>query len=153
MQNLIKNRHGNLVSDSERECTKCKAVYKRTSKTVTMCNKCNCERVKKHDLRKKMVARAKNRAKLHSITCTIKYTDVVIPEYCPIMGIKMEQFIGKSGGRKNSPSIDRIDNSKGYEPDNIQIISHLANQMKSQASPEELVKFAKWALAEYNALS
>lgn len=153
MQELTKNLQGYLVSDTHRECTKCGNIYERTSKQVTMCPKCNCERVKGHDLRKKMVARAKNRAKESDLAYSLTFEDIIIPTHCPILGIPLSQVQGSPGGRPGSPSIDRIDNTKGYTKDNIQIISHLANQMKSHASPKELVRFAKWILAEYNELS
>ena len=44
-------------------------------------------------------------------------------------------------------SIDAIDPTKGYNPDNIQIISMKANAMKNSASKEELAKFAEWVLS------
>lgn len=47
------------------------------------------------------------------------------------------------------PSIDRIDSTKGYTKDNIQVISSKANTMKSNASVEELRMFAYWVLREY----
>lgn len=40
--------------------------------------------------------------------------------------------------------------SKGYVKDNIQVLSLLANQMKSNATPEELVKFSKNVLKIYD---
>lgn len=60
----MKNREGYFVSETERECTKCGIIFNKTSKTVTLCNKCNSERVKCTDPRSKMFARAKGRAKI-----------------------------------------------------------------------------------------
>jgi hypothetical protein len=45
-----------------------------------------------------------------------------------------------NGGKAvpNSPSIDRIDPERGYVKGNIKIISFRANQIKSDASHQEL---------------
>lgn len=43
----------------------------------------------------------------------------------------------------------RIDNNKGYIKGNVQVIGRRANIMKSSASPEELLKFAKWVINTY----
>lgn len=40
-------------------------------------------------------------------------------------------------------SLDRIDSSKGYTPDNIQWVHKIVNQMKSNHSEEEFVRFCK----------
>lgn len=48
---------------------------------------------------------------------------------------------------KWTPSIDRIDATKGYTKDNIQVISKQANAMKWDSTKEELVEFAKGVLA------
>ena len=140
------NREGNLVSDTHRQCTnpKCRVIFEKTSKTVTLCNKCNSEIVKSSDPRLKMLARAKSRAKKHNININIDISDIVIPEYCPILGVPLIIHKGSSGGKKNSASIDRIDSSKGYIKGNIMIISHLANMMKSSATNKELITFANW---------
>jgi len=140
------NREGYLVSESERECTKCGVIFNKTSKTVTLCNKCNSERVKCTDPRSKMFARAKSRAKKKGLDFSITLSDIIIPEFCPILGCKLECKSGKPGGQKASPALDRIDSNKGYIKGNIQIISHLANMMKSHATEEEMISFAKWTL-------
>jgi hypothetical protein len=49
-------------------------------------------------------------------------------------------------GRKtdNSPSLDKIDNEKGYVPGNLAIISSRANAIKSDASLEEIEAIAAY---------
>lgn len=81
---------------------------------------------------------ARARARKMGIAFNLKVEDIVIPEKCPIFGVLMT-----SPGRY-APTIDRIDNTKGYTPENIQVLSKLANQMKSSATPEELVLFSKY---------
>lgn len=143
------NREGYLVSDKQRECTKCGLIFNKTSKTVTLCNKCNSERVKSNDPRAKMLARAKSRAKEKGIYFDLTINDIFIPEICPVFGFDLKSKKGKPGGQKCSPALDRIDSTKGYTKDNIQIISHLANMMKAHSTNEEMIIFAKWVLNKF----
>jgi len=141
------NREGYYVSDRERECTACGMIFPKTSKTVTLCNRCNSERVKAWKTPEYgLWARAKSRCKTSGLEFDIQMSDIVIPERCPYLNIPLEVHKGSAGGKPHSPALDRIDNSKGYIKSNIQVISHLANQMKANASKEELVKFAKSVL-------
>lgn len=55
---------------------------------------------------------------------------------CPVFGFDLEWNSG--GFRETSPSIDRIDSTKGYTKDNVQIISWKANRIKGYASVEDL---------------
>lgn len=90
---------------------------------------------------KYLVNKAKQRAKKLGLEFNIDYTDIIIPEYCPILGIK---FIhGKPKDYQYSPSLDRIDSSKGYIKGNVAVISTLANTMKNKATREELEAFSK----------
>ncbi len=141
---MEKNREGYLVSDTVRQCTSCLYLFKRTSKTVTLCPSCNSGRVKTQCAKTRMYRRAKRRAFEKGLTCTITPEDIHIPERCPILDIPLYTTEGKSGAYKHSPSLDRIDSSKGYEPENIWVISQLANAMKSNATVEDLKKFAEW---------
>ncbi len=78
----------------------------------------------------------------------ITIDDVVIPEYCPVLGIKLEATVGT--GRRNlnelesSPSIDRIDNSRGYTKDNIMVISLRANNLKKDATLQEVKALVRY---------
>lgn len=54
---------------------------------------------------------AKVRAKKFGIEFSIDPEDVVLPEFCPIIGCKL---IKGDGHRQDAPSLDRVDNTKGY---------------------------------------
>ena len=97
---------------------------------------------------KAMLQRARKRAKQQGIPFDITESDIIIPTVCPILNIPL--FRGKNYPKGNSPSLDKIIPSKGYIKGNIQIISQRANLMKLDASKEELVKFAKWVLANFD---
>lgn len=146
---LTKNREGYLVSDTERQCTNCLCIFERTSKTVTLCPTCNSGRVKSQSATIRMWRRAKNRAIERGHEFDIEHEDLEIPEKCPILDIPLVVGKGRSGGNPNSPALDRIDSTKGYTKDNVMVISHIANMMKSSANKEELIKFAEWILDTY----
>lgn len=66
----------------------------------------------------------------------LELEDIVIPDICPCLGIEI--IPGTNYGQDNSPSVDRIDPSKGYTKDNIWVISHKANRIKNNATIQEL---------------
>jgi hypothetical protein len=146
---LIKNREGYLVGKTHRECTACNTIFEITSKTVVLCKPCNSLRVKATGEVGKMLARAKQRARDKGLEFDLTAADVVIPSVCPILGMPLEHKKGSPGGAHNSPALDRIDNTKGYVRGNVIVISHLANMMKSSATPEQLLKFADWVYSSY----
>jgi hypothetical protein len=81
-------------------------------------------------------AQAKARAKKRNTSFTITKEDIIIPEFCPVLGIPLFK-IGKKVG-PNSPSLDCIIPELGYVPGNIVVMSFKANTMKSNASFEEI---------------
>lgn len=94
------------------------------------------------------VQRAKKKGLKFNIT--LDYICEIAPVRCPILDLELVYGYGQLTGKKtvseNSPSIDRIDSSKGYIKGNVQVISYKANTMKSNANSEELVKFAVWVI-------
>jgi hypothetical protein len=79
---------------------------------------------------------AKNRAKHKKIEFSISLSDIVLPTHCPILGIPLK--VGDGGPSDNSPSLDRIDVSKGYVKGNIEVISYRANTLKNNATSKEI---------------
>lgn len=143
----MRNREGYLVTETHRECTKCGELFLKTSK-MTLCKKCNCSRVKSMTPEWKMHQRAKQRCMKSGREFSIGVDDIVIPDRCPILGLEINVNAGRPGAYSNSPSLDRIDNSKGYTPENIQVISQKANAMKHCATNSELHLFAQWVLSK-----
>ena len=85
-----------------------------------------------------------------NLSHTICKEDIPLPESCKYLGIKLDYRRAKLKGNRltqDGPSIDRIDSSKGYTPDNVQVISCLANRMKQEANREQLIAFARGVLA------
>jgi hypothetical protein len=92
----------------------------------------------------KVLSGIKQRAKQKGIPYDLTLEDISNYSVCPVFGFELVRGEGKP--QFNSPSVDRIDPSKGYTKDNIQILSNLANAMKQNATPEQLIAFAKWVL-------
>ena len=88
-----------------------------------------------------IIRNSKYTAKRRGIYFDLKYTDFELPEYCPILGIKLEYGAGNDGNAPQHATLDRIDNSKGYIPGNVMVISRLANAMKNEASFEQIETF------------
>lgn len=92
----------------------------------------------------KMWKASRNSARSRGFNHNIEPSDIVIPTHCPILGIELKP--GENARRSHSPSLDRIDNSRGYVKGNVWVISCKANTMKSDATPEELRRFSEWAI-------
>lgn len=87
---------------------------------------------------KYLLQNAKSRSKKYNTALDITVEDIVIPTHCPYLGIKLEPFTEWS-----SPSLDKIKPELGYVKGNVQVISNLANTMKSSATLDQLVVFAE----------
>ena len=71
----------------------------------------------------------------------------ILKGYCEATGIKfdLETEERKSGHTKNPwvPSIDRIDSSKPYLKENIQVVVFMYNMCKSEFTHDDVIKFCK----------
>ena len=134
-------KHGHISKRTvlNRSCCECRAEHTRKSKPwLKESTKKVASEYRKSNPIMGLMERARNRAKVKGIPFTIEYTDVVIPDVCPILGIPLFR---NEGGKPsaNSPSLDRVIPELGYVPGNICVISHRANTIKNDATAEELL--------------
>lgn len=90
---------------------------------------------------RKFAAKRSNAAN-HGVPWNLRFSDIEIPDTCPVFGIPLDWESTRL--QDASPSFDRIDNTKGYEPGNVHVISMKANRIKCQGSLEELEKLVAY---------
>lgn len=86
-----------------------------------------------------MFYNAKRRAKKNGLEFSIEMSDIVIPSHCPYLGIPI--ITGTRYEYESTPSLDRVDNTRGYTKDNILVVSKKGNSMKNSATFQELQIF------------
>jgi hypothetical protein len=86
-----------------------------------------------------LLRECKTRSERKNTFCNLEKADIkeLMTNTCPALGIEL--IIGKEDWG-NSPTIDRIDNTKGYVKGNIIVVSMLANCIKNQATPDQILK-------------
>ena len=87
-----------------------------------------------------LLNRARQRAKKNGWKFNLELSDILIPQACPVLGIQLAVNVGGAHMAHNSPSLDRIDNTKGYVKGNVEVISMRANWLKNNSNLEELRK-------------
>jgi hypothetical protein len=84
---------------------------------------------------------AKQRANQKNINFNLDVDDIIIPEYCPILNLKLIK--NHKGWAPDAPTLDRIIPEKGYVKGNVKVISGKANVMKNNATLKELKVFTE----------
>lgn len=136
------------ISTSDGLRNKCKECVKSYWSTYKETHREKLAKRSQQNRDSRALSNIKRRAKQKGLDFDLELEDIIGIEYCPVLGLKLERAMG-SGGKPNSPSVDRIDPSKGYTKDNIQVLSQLANNMKQDATPEQLLMFADWIYKTY----
>lgn len=95
---------------------------------------------RRRDIRPHLLAAARFRAKKAGLPFDITVDDIPVPKRCPVLGIPLR--VGEGACTDNGPSVDRIVNSKGYVKGNVLVISRLANRIKTDATPEQVLRVA-----------
>jgi hypothetical protein len=98
--------------------------------------------------RKYRLSGCHQRAKRKGWEFSITEADITWNTVCPILGIPLNYT--NSAQLDDSPSVDRIDNSKGYIPGNVIVISWKANNLKSNGELPDFKKLVAWMESNVN---
>lgn len=88
-----------------------------------------------------MIRRVKHGSKRRNLEFNLDYTDIDLPKTCPLLNVTLNY----TGNFQDPfyPTVDRLDNNKGYIKGNVWVISRLANTMKNCATLDQLSTFSK----------
>jgi len=104
------------------------------------------------------LTRIKFHAKERGIPFDLKEEDLLpLPDCCPILGVEFKYRANcksKIGPRGiHTPSIDRVDNTRGYTRDNVVIVSWRVNNIKCDAELWELKAILDYYTRRYRRLT
>lgn len=101
-----------------------------------------------------MLRNVRNRAKQKNLEFNLDsdYLKSIWTDTCPIFKVKLYPAVFESGQSRNhkskahdySPSLDRIDSSKGYVKGNVMIMSYRANVIKNSGTALEHRQIAEF---------
>ena len=103
------------------DCKVCYNAFKRTHPGYT---------------ERKMLQHARNRSRLYGREFSLTIEDIKIPETCPVLNMKL---VSGWDDDENSPTLERIDNNKGYVKSNVMVVSALANRIKNSATYQQIL--------------
>jgi len=88
---------------------------------------------------------AKKRAADKGLEFNLTYTYLlsICPDKCPVFNVDF-MFIGNKQMNSISPSIDRLDPTKGYVEGNVVIVSLKANAIKNAYGSKDIYAVAEW---------
>jgi hypothetical protein len=140
-------RAANYKENPERNRERARAHYWANREAI----KSKSRAIRERSLARTLWQSAKRRAKEKGLMFDIDVSDVIVPAVCPVLGIPLAISVGKVA--QNSPTLDRIIPSLGYVKGNVMVISHRANTIKQDATPEELLRVAAFFAPLYGVSS
>jgi predicted transcriptional regulator len=87
-----------------------------------------------------LLEKFENKRKNATKEFNVEFSDITIPTVCPYLGIPLDFYASPKAD--NSPTFDRVDNTKGYVKGNVVVCSWRANRLKNDGTAEEHEKIA-----------
>lgn len=126
------NRCETPLKGEELTCIRCQRGRRYVDKRLQALRKLG----NKEEIHTVLWNNARHRARIKSLP--IKQHQVEIPDFCPILGLKLK--VNNKVISDNSYSFDRIIPELGYVPGNVICISQRANRIKNDSTLDELEK-------------
>lgn len=99
-------------------------------------------KLKTENFERSLLNQTKGFAKRRGLEFTLVIKDIVIPKTCPLTETEIMKSVGE-GRMLSNPYVYRIDENVGYIKSNIIITCVLANHLRTCASKEQIIAFAK----------
>lgn len=118
---------------------------KNTTAPLGACRKCRWSTTRNYrnaNPARRLLHSCRARAKVLGLEFNLTVDDLAVPTHCPVFGIPLT--MGYDRRTENTPSVDRIDPSRGYVRGNIAVVSWRANRLKSNATAAELEALAAY---------
>ena len=130
------NRNNSKADGLQARCRRCDSEYQKDEKTKTRRRRTRGA-WKDRDLAAAMFQQCKSRAKHRSLEFGLTlewFRQKLLACMCEVTGIV---FVLNVRRHPFMPSIDRIDSSKGYTPDNCRVVLWIINQAKNDISEDD----------------
>lgn len=110
--------------------------------------KVRMDRLKAENPERYILMAIKSRSVMEGIEFNLTESDLKIPELCPVFGTEL--LSGRAPGKRTdaTPTVDRIEPSRGYTKGNVRVISWRANRLKNNATLEEIEAIAAYMRRE-----
>ena len=88
----------------------------------------------------RLINSARTTAWARGLKFNLRRGDIVVPRRCPVLGILLRFTPGQR--TDSTPSIDRINNRRGYTRGNVVVVSWRANYLKRDMTRDEIRRLA-----------
>lgn len=137
-EKLNSSRMNRYWKDKDYECKQRKERRLKDLEKYRARGRENAKKTRHKDPQWRMWRSIRTHANRQGIPFNIDREDLVLPEFCPVLGIRLNYF--NTGTPKNdSPSVDKVIPRLGYVKGNVNVISYRANVLKRDVvDPSEL---------------
>lgn len=128
-------------------CSKCGQLKALTAfyRKSANCKPCDIKRVRALNVKDPaayLLRQARSRAERSGLEFDLQRSDIHVPTHCPVLGTPLRMHA--RGRHDDTPSLDRIDSTRGYVRGNVRVISWRMNNLKRDLTLDEVRRLAEY---------